>query len=45
MACPNGDTAPLEEQASTGLAWALRSLRVLPEDGATPLAPAAAQGA
>jgi putative spermidine/putrescine transport system ATP-binding protein len=35
VACPNADTAPLEERAGTGLAWAPRSLRVLPEgDGA-----------
>ena len=33
VACPNADTAPLEERAGTGLAWALRSLRVLPEGG------------
>jgi putative spermidine/putrescine transport system ATP-binding protein len=29
VACPNGDTAPLQEQGGTGLTWSERSLRVL----------------
>ncbi len=46
VACPNGDAAPLEEQARTGLAWAVPSLRVLPQpDVAADTHPAVARQA